>query len=156
MVEPLGAREAPDGQHRPGRPTVRSIGERGEVEPVVADIHLRGDATRAGVALFEEPAVEFAAGDDAVRVAQFLAQVDRGTVQVGAGVDPDRERDRPLHQAWAWARQHADQYDHVLAYWGNYAGTCGHLFHRLMERPVPFSIWVHARTARYRAPVSLR
>src|SRR2546426_10456737 len=58
MVEALGAREAPDGQHRPGRPAVRSIGERGEVEPVVADVHLRGDAARrVRVALLEEPAV---------------------------------------------------------------------------------------------------
>src|SRR2546427_417164 len=59
-------------------------------------------------------------------------------------------------KAWAWAAQHADQYDHVLAYWGNYAGTCAYLFHRLMERPVPFSIWVHAGTDLYRSPVYLR
>ena len=59
-------------------------------------------------------------------------------------------------KAWAWAAQHADQYDHVLAYWGNYAGTCAYLFHRLMERPVPFSIWLHAGTDLYRSPVYLR
>src|SRR5439155_1531647 len=34
--------------------------------------------------------------------------------------------------------------------------TCAYLFHRLMERPVPFSIWLHAGTDLYRSPVYLR
>ena len=72
---------------------------------MVADVHLRGDAARrVRVALLEEPAVELAAGDDPVRVAQFLAQIDRGAVQVGAGVEPDGERHRPLHQAMKQVR----------------------------------------------------
>ena len=33
--------------------------------------------------------------------------------------------------AWAWSRQYPRPvYDHVLAYWGNYAATCAYLFHR--------------------------
>ena len=47
-------------------------------------------------------------------------------------------------KAWAWARRHFDEYDHVLAYWGNYAGTCAYLFHRLLDRVVPFSTFLHA------------
>ena len=59
-------------------------------------------------------------------------------------------------KAWAWARQHGERYDHVLAYWGNYAGTCAYLFHRLIGRPIPFSIWLHAGTDLYYGPVYLR
>lgn len=61
-----------------------------------------------------------------------------------------------LPKAWAWARQFADRYDHVLAYWGNYAGTCAYLFHRLIDRPIPLSLWLHAGTDLYRQQVFLR
>src|SRR3954471_5906738 len=44
-----------------------------------------------------------------------------------------------LPKAWAWASQHGGRYDHILAYWGNYAGTCAYVFHRLVGRPIPFS-----------------
>ncbi|MEX2156262.1 MAG: glycosyltransferase [Gemmatimonadales bacterium] len=60
-----------------------------------------------------------------------------------------------LPKAWAWAAESA-QYDHVLAYWGNYAGTCAYAFHRLAAPSVPFSIWLHAGTDLYRAPVFMR
>ncbi len=56
-------------------------------------------------------------------------------------------------KAWAWAAEHANQYDHVLGYWGNYAGTCAYLFHRLAAPHVPFSMWLHAGTDLYRGPV---
>ena len=59
-------------------------------------------------------------------------------------------------KALGWAARHADGYDHVLAYWGNYAGTCAYLFHRLLGRPIPFSIWLHAGTDLYRTQVYLR
>src|SRR5256885_4162549 len=58
-----------------------------------------------------------------------------------------------LPKAWAWAAEHANQYDHVLGYWGNYAGTCAYLFHRLAAPHVPFSMWLHAGTDLYRGPV---
>jgi colanic acid/amylovoran biosynthesis glycosyltransferase len=61
-----------------------------------------------------------------------------------------------LPKAWAWAAEHTHRYDHVLAYWGNYAGTCAYLFHRLAAPRVPFSIWLHAGTDLYRAPVFMR
>jgi len=61
-----------------------------------------------------------------------------------------------LPKAWAWAMEHADRYDHVLAYWGNYAGTAAHLFHRLANRPIPLSLWLHAGTDLYLRPVYLR
>src|SRR5207237_7874565 len=58
-----------------------------------------GDA-RSGsrVVLREVTAVEIAAGDDGVRVAQLLRQVHGSQIQVGAGVQPDREGDRPVDQ----------------------------------------------------------
>ena len=61
-----------------------------------------------------------------------------------------------LPKAWAWAGDAAARYDHVLAYWGNYAGTCAYAFHRLMDPSVPFSIWLHAGTDLYRTPVFMR
>ena len=61
-----------------------------------------------------------------------------------------------LPKAWAAAERYADRYDHVLGYWGNYAGTCAYLFHRLQRRRVPFSLWVHAGTDLYFRPAYLR
>lgn len=66
-----------------------------------------------------------------------------------------------LPKAWTWASQYqknaaARRYDHVLAYWGNYAGTCAYLFHRLATPDVPFSIWLHAGTDLYFRPVFMR
>ena len=52
-------------------------------------------------------------------------------------------------KAWGWAARFGDRYDHVLAYWGNYAGTAAYAFHRLIDRPIPFSIWLHAGTDLY-------
>jgi glycosyltransferase involved in cell wall biosynthesis len=59
-------------------------------------------------------------------------------------------------KAWAWAAEHSERFDHVLAYWGNYAGSCAYLFHRLANRPVPFSLFLHAGTDLYRTPIYLR
>lgn len=61
-----------------------------------------------------------------------------------------------LPKAWAWAASHAGRFDHVLAYWGNYAGTCAYAFHRLAGRRTPFTIWLHAGTDLYHWPVYLR
>jgi colanic acid/amylovoran biosynthesis glycosyltransferase len=59
-------------------------------------------------------------------------------------------------KAWAWAQRHpAGSYDHVLAYWGNYAATAAYLFHRLTEPRIPFSMIVHARMDLYREPAYL-
>jgi colanic acid/amylovoran biosynthesis glycosyltransferase len=47
-------------------------------------------------------------------------------------------------KALTWAKRVGDRYDHVLAYWGNYAATAAHLFHRLLDREIPLSILLHA------------
>jgi glycosyltransferase involved in cell wall biosynthesis len=59
-------------------------------------------------------------------------------------------------KALAWACQFPHGFDHVLAYWGNYAATCAYLFNRLLKRPVPFSMFLHAGTDLYRKQVFLR
>lgn len=59
-------------------------------------------------------------------------------------------------KAWLWAQREKGQaYDHVLAYWGNYAASCAYLFHRLVVPHVPFSMLVHARMDLYRVPAYL-
>ena len=90
-----------------------------------------------------------------------LGTLVRDTVAVSAsaarfGVLPLGKSAYVLPKAWAWAARYADRYDHVLAYWGNYAGTCAYAFHRLIDRPIPFSIWLHAGTDLYRTQVFLR
>src|SRR5690348_13912160 len=72
------------------------------------------------------------------------------------GVVPLAKTVYVLPKAWAWAADHADRYDHVLAYWGNYSATCAYAFHRLIGRPIPFSIWLHAGADLYRTPVYMR
>ena len=57
--------------------------------------------------------------------------------------------------AWTWARDFGRQYDHVMAYWGNFPGTCAFLFHRLLGRQIPFSLWLHAQIDLYETPVFL-
>ena len=54
-----------------------------------------------------------------------------------------------MTKGWGWAARNRDRYDHVLAYWGNYAGTGAYVFHRLIDQPIPFSIWLHAGTDLY-------
>jgi colanic acid/amylovoran biosynthesis glycosyltransferase len=61
-----------------------------------------------------------------------------------------------LPKAWAWAADRGREFDHVLAYWGNYAGTCAWAFHQAVGRAVPYSIWLHAGTDLYKTPIHLR
>lgn len=61
-----------------------------------------------------------------------------------------------LPKAWAWAAERGDRYDHILAYWGNYAGTSAYLFHRLIGRRIPLTLWLHAGTDLYQRQVYLR
>jgi len=60
-----------------------------------------------------------------------------------------------IPKALAWAERHGTRFDHVLGYWGNYAGTCAYVFHRAARRPIPFSLWLHAGVDLYRTPVYL-
>lgn len=65
------------------------------------------------------------------------------------GIGPLARSAYGMIKAWGWAARFGDRYDHVLAYWGNYAGTAAYEFHRLVNRPIPFSIWLHAGTDLY-------
>jgi glycosyltransferase involved in cell wall biosynthesis len=60
-----------------------------------------------------------------------------------------------IPKALAWAERHGDRFDHVLGYWGNFAGTCAYVFHRASGTAVPFSLWLHAGVDLYRTPVYL-
>jgi glycosyltransferase involved in cell wall biosynthesis len=82
---------------------------------------------------------------------------------IAAGVSASRYGFGPLaktayvlSKSWAWAKESQGNYDHVLAYWGNYAATCAYAFHRLLDRPIPFSIWLHAGVDLYDTPVYLK
>ena len=72
------------------------------------------------------------------------------------GVGPLAKTAYVLPKAWAWAREFEGRFDHVLGYWGNYAGTCAYLFHRLASPRVPFSLWLHAGTDLYFRQAYLR
>jgi glycosyltransferase involved in cell wall biosynthesis len=61
-----------------------------------------------------------------------------------------------IMKALLWSQRHGDGYDHVLAYWGNYAATCAYVFHRLVGRENPFSMFLHAGMDLYRNQVYLR
>jgi colanic acid/amylovoran biosynthesis glycosyltransferase len=64
-----------------------------------------------------------------------------------------------MPKAWAWAQQTVESgrgYDHILAYWGNYAASCAYVFQRMTDPHTPFSIWLHAGTDLYFKPIFLR
>ena len=75
---------------------------------------------------------------------------------IGYGLAPVAKSEYVFLKAWTWAQEHGDAYDHVLAYWGNYPASCAYIFHRLMTRSVPFSMFLHAGTDLYRDQVFLR
>ena len=87
------------------------------------------------------------AGRDAVTILRAAAPYGPVTIAKTAYALP---------KAWAWAAQYTQRFDHVLGYWGNYAATAAYAFHRLATPRVPFSIWLHAGTDLYRAPVFMR
>jgi colanic acid/amylovoran biosynthesis glycosyltransferase len=91
------------------------------------------------------------------KVATFVR--DSAALGVSAarlGIGPLAKSVYLFPKAWAWARQYPDNYDHILAYWGNYAATCAYIFHRLANPEIPFSMWLHAGTDLYCHPVHLR
>lgn len=90
-----------------------------------------------------------------------LRNFSRDFVRIGASAT--RYGIRPLAKTWysliksyAWTKQTQFAYDHVLAYWGNYAATAAYAFHRMLDRPVPFSIWLHAGADLYETPIYLQ
>ena len=91
------------------------------------------------------------------KVPRFLHDAIRiGGAAVRYGVGAAAKSAYVALKAWAWGQQHpAGSYDHVLAYWGNYAATAAYLFHRLTDPRMPFSMIVHARMDLYRKPTYL-
>ena len=59
-------------------------------------------------------------------------------------------------KAGAWAQQKQIKYDHILAYWGNYAATSAYIFHRLTNNGSGYSLFLHAGTDLYRDQVFLK
>jgi glycosyltransferase involved in cell wall biosynthesis len=72
------------------------------------------------------------------------------------GFEPLAKSTYVLCKGLGWACQFPDNFDHVLAYWGNYAATCAYVYNRLIDRPVPFSMFLHAGTDLYRKQVFLQ
>jgi len=85
---------------------------------------------------------------------RFLADaLSIDTSAITFGVEPFAKSSYVMAKAWTWAHQFGGQYDHVLAYWGNYAATCAYVFHRLTDPSIPFSLFLHAGTDLYRKPL---
>jgi glycosyltransferase involved in cell wall biosynthesis len=61
-----------------------------------------------------------------------------------------------VSKACVWSALHPEPYDHILAYWGNYAATAGLMFQRLTDTRVPISMFLHAGTDLYRTPVYMK
>jgi len=79
-----------------------------------------------------------------------------GTSATKFGIGPLAKTAYVVLEAWAWAQEHPANYDHILAYWGNYAGTCAYVYHRLIAAHLPFSVFLHASIDLYRDPLYLR
>lgn len=95
-----------------------------------------------------------AIGDaQAWRQAPELAAITASALRHGPA--PTLKSAYVMPKALAWAAQHGDRFDHVLAYWGNYSATCAYLFHRAAGRQVPFTTFLHAGTDLYRTRVYL-
>lgn len=65
-------------------------------------------------------------------------------VAIKSGIVPFLKTNYVIPKACIWAHEYGSGFDHVLAYWGNYAGTCAYLFRGLLSSPIPFSIFLHA------------
>jgi len=91
------------------------------------------------------------------KISRFLKDTAAiGTSAVKFGIIPVSKSMYVCLKAWAWALRDQRQYDHVLAYWGNYAATCAYIFNHLLESPIPFSMFLHAGVDLYADQVYLR
>jgi glycosyltransferase involved in cell wall biosynthesis len=59
-------------------------------------------------------------------------------------------------KAFAFAKRYPNHFDQILSYWGNYAATCALFYNKLLSKPLPFSIFLHAGTDLYRDQIYLR
>jgi glycosyltransferase involved in cell wall biosynthesis len=91
------------------------------------------------------------------RLGQFFAEAfPVSSSAITFGIEPFVKSSYAMLKAWLWAQRSMSCYDHILAYWGNYAGTCAFIFHRLVSRSIPFSLFLHAGLDLYRQPVYMR
>ena len=72
------------------------------------------------------------------------------------GIVPLAKSGYVFPKAWAWSQKHRENYDHILAYWGNYSASCAYIYHRLRAQSVPFSMFLHAGIDLYSDQVYLR
>jgi glycosyltransferase involved in cell wall biosynthesis len=72
------------------------------------------------------------------------------------GVVPAIKTALSAAKARAWAEAHCGRFDHVLAYWGNYAATAACLFHQVAAPRAPFTMFLHAGVDLYRQRVYMR
>jgi glycosyltransferase involved in cell wall biosynthesis len=61
-----------------------------------------------------------------------------------------------LNQALNWVNDYSDSYEHMISYWGNYAGTYGFISNKVMGHKAAFSIFLHAGTDLYRDQIYLK
>lgn len=91
------------------------------------------------------------------KVGTYLKDVGAANLSAARyGAAPVAKTTYVLAKGWAWAQKHQNDYDHILAYWGNYAATAAYAFHRQLDRKIPFSIWLHAGADLYDTPVYLK
>jgi colanic acid/amylovoran biosynthesis glycosyltransferase len=91
------------------------------------------------------------------KIGRYVRDVTATSVAASRyGIGPLAKTNYVLAKAWKWSQAHRDKYDHVLAYWGNYAATAAYAFHRQLDRSIPFSIWLHAGADLYDTPVYLK
>lgn len=126
------------------RYSIGLLDQHGMTRERVHHLGLTESLRRAGRAVRRQPIM---AVRDSVRALLSAARFGPVTTAKTAYVLP---------KAWAWAAEARAPYDHVLAYWGNYAGTCAWAYHRLTNPTVPFSLWLHAGVDLYRTPVFMR
>jgi len=60
-----------------------------------------------------------------------------------------------IRQAVLWSRLFEGQYDYMLSYWGNYAGTYAYLANLGLKNPPPYAFFLHAGTDLYRDQIIL-
>ncbi len=60
-----------------------------------------------------------------------------------------------IRQAVSWSRLFEGQYDYMLSYWGNYAGTYAFLANLGLKNPPPYAFFLHAGTDLYRDQIIL-
>lgn len=90
-------------------------------------------------------------------VSRFAADVVSSSfASMPGGISSMAKTAYALAKAWTWAGDFANRFDHILAYWGNYAATSALAVHRLTGSAIPVSMFLHAGTDLYRRPIQLR